>query len=309
MKYKMRQIVFIILMLIGLEQSVYCQCACIGGAAVGGLTPIGGSANIGVLKEANLRISIFDRFGVGDEYFAGDSKTTQGLVDNYSYNFMGLNAGYGINDELTVEVELGYFVNKMQQFADDKIESNGFSHLNVSLKYNLFAKRASELEYTVGLGGRIPLDFSDDNVPQNILPSTGAYGIILHSFLHKGFKDKGWYLILLNRAEFNSTNSYDYVYGFSLISSFYTTKILFDNFSASLEIRNEFRTKDESFGKSVDNSGGMIFTISPQFSYKLDNFYLTGLFDYPFYKYYNGTQLTNAYSLWLMLTWQSDFLK
>jgi hypothetical protein len=285
------------------------QCTCIGGAAVGGLTPIGGSANIGVLKNQNIRISLFDRYGEGDEYFSGDAITTKNIVENYSYNFMGLNAGYGITDDLTVEVDLGYFVNKMQQYEDSKIESSGFSHLNVSLKYNLFAKRADELEYTIGLGGRIPLNFSDDNVPQNILPSTGAYGLILHSFLHKGFKKDGWHFVLLNRAEINSKNNYDYSYGFSLISSLYTTKVIFDNFITSLEIRNEYRDKDKSFGKTVYDSGGFVFIASPQLSYKIDNFYLTALFDYPFYKYYYGKQLTNAYSLGLMLTWQSDFLK
>ena len=297
---------FIIVLTILFYSNANSQCTCMGGAAVGGITPIGGSANLGVLKKYNLRTSIFIRNGFGNEYFSKDSKASPGLVKEYQYNYMGLNAGYGITEDMTIEIESGYFLSKMQDFFEYKLESNGFSHFNASLKYNIYSSRANEIEYTAGIGGRVPLNFSDDNVPQHVLPSTGAYGLILHSFLHKGFKKNGLHFFLINRAEINSENDNEYLYGSSIFSSFYITQHIFDNLTGMLEIRNEYRTKDHNLGNEVFDSGGSIFSVSPQLSYKINNLYISAMYDYPFYKYYYGKQLSNSYSLSLMLTWQTD---
>jgi hypothetical protein len=279
----------------------------LGGAAVGGITPIGGSANIGVLKEDNLRASLFFRNGYGNEYFSKDSKSTQGIVKEYLYDYIGINAGYGITEDMTVEIESGYFLLKMQDYYFEKLESSGFSHLNASIKFNLFNSYISQIEFTAGIGGRAPLDFSNSDTPQNVLPSTGAYGLILHSFLHKGYKKQGLHFFLINRAEINSKNKSEYLYGSSLFSSFYISQYLLYDLTAMLEISNEYRTKDNYLGSEIEDSGGSIFNVSPQLSYKVNNFYVTLMYDYPFYKYYYGKQLTNSYSFSLMLTWQMDF--
>ena len=284
--------------------SLYSQCGCMGGAAVGGLTPLGGSANLGVLKENNLRTSVFFMNGYGNKYYSGDIITEPGLVKEYKFNYIGFNAGYGLTEDLTLELESGYFLQKMQDYYYSKLESSGFSHLNTSVKYNLYNSRVKELEYTAGIGARVPVNFSEANVPQNILPSTGAYGILFHSFLHKGFKNEGLHLFLINRAEINAINKHDYLYGYSIFSSFYISKSIFNNLVGILELRNEYRGKDRYNGSIIEDSGGLVFVASPQLSYKIDNFYISCNYDYPFYKYYNGKQLTNSYSFGIMLTWQ-----
>jgi hypothetical protein len=298
---------FIVFLIFISFANVYSQCGCMGGAAIGGITPIGGSANLGVLKENNLRTSVYFRNGFGNEYFSKDSKVVPGLVKEYLYNYIGLNAGYGITEDMTIEIESGYFLKKMQDYYYEKLESSGFSHVNTSIKYNIYNSYISQIEYTAGIGARMPLNFSDDDVPQHIMPSTGAYGLILHSFLHKGFKKHGLHFFLINRAEINSKNNNDYLYGNSIFSSFYITQYLLHDFTAMLEIRNEYRTKDHYLGDEVQDSGGTIFNVSPQVSYKINNFYVSAMYDYPFYKYYYGKQLSNSYSLSLMLTWQMDF--
>jgi hypothetical protein len=298
---------FIIVMIIVSLSNAYSQCGCMGGAAIGGITPIGGSANLGVLKENNLRSSVFFRNGYGNEYFSKDTKVTPGIVKEYLYDYIGLNAGYGITEDLTVEIESGYFLKKMQDYEFEKLESSGFSHINTSIKYNLYNSYISQIEYTAGIGGRVPLNFSNDEVPQHVLPSTGAYGLILHSFLHKGFKKQGLHFFLINRAEINSENKKNYLYGSSIFSSFYLTQYLLYDLTIMLQIRNEYRTKDHYLGSEVSDSGGSIFNVSPQLSYKADKFYISAMYDYPFYKYYYGKQLSNSYSFSLMLTWQMDF--
>jgi hypothetical protein len=289
-----------------ITQTAHSQCACINGAAVGGLTPVSGSANPGILKSGNIRVGAFYKSGNGDEYYAGTQKTDQGVVKSYLFDYVGLDAALGISDDLTFDIESGYFINKMQDFSAYRLSSNGFSHLSASLKHNLYKGWASEIEYTAGIGARIPLNFKDDNVPQNILPSTGSYGLVIHSFLHKGFKNKGTHLFLINRAEINNENNLNYKYGSAVFSSIIATKSFFDKLTALFEIRNEYRSKDKYLGNSVGDSGGIIFVASPQLSYMLSDFFLSAMFDYPFYKNYNGKQLSNSYSFGLMCTWQTD---
>lgn len=298
-------IVLAILALVA-NSSVYGQCTCMGGASVGGLTPVGGSANIGVLKEDNFRAAMYYRYGFGDKYYAGLEQAPNLTIKEYAYSFLGINLGYGITEDLTAEFESGYFLQKMQNFFTYKLQSSGFSHISASLKYNFYTGRVSEWEYTAGLGARAPLDFTDDNVPQNILPSTGAYGLLIHSFLHKGFKKEGLHLFLVNRAEFNTTNSKDYQYGITVFSSLFTSKTILDNLAAMLELRNEYRAKDRYNGNLINDSGSLVFALCPQVSYKVDDFYLSAYFDYPFYKDYNGKQLANSYSLGMVLTWQAE---
>lgn len=277
-----------------------------GGASVGGLTPVGGSANIGVLKENNFRASMFYRYGFGDKYYAGSNQVSNMTLKEYAFSFLGINTGYGITEDLTVEIETGYFPQKMQDFFTYKLESSGFSHISASLKYNFYTGWVSEWEYTAGLGARAPLDFTDDNVPQNILPSTGAYGLIIHSFLHKGFKKDGLHFFLINRAEYNAENSKSYQYGFTAFSSLFASKSIIENLAAMLELRNEFRAKDRYDGNLINDSGSLVFVVSPQINYKLNDFYLSAFFDYPFYNDYNGKQLANSYSLGMALTWQTE---
>ncbi len=303
----MKLFIVVIIAALVLTEMAFAQCTCMGGAAVGGLTPIGGSANIGVLREGHLRASMFYRYGYGNDYFAGDSKTDSGrVVKDYYYQYVGINAGYGLTEDLTLELESGYFAEKMQDFFQYRLYSSGFSHVSLSAKYNIYSSMVDEWEYTAGLGARVPLNFTEDKAPQNILPSTGAFGLIVHSFLHKGYKSSGLHFFLINRAEFNAENSKSYLYGFSTFSSLLVSKSIIDNLSGALEVRNEYRAKDQYAGRDVRDSGSLLFVASPQISYKIDNFYFTALFDLPFYKYYNGKQLSNAYSLGLMLTWQNN---
>jgi hypothetical protein len=280
-----------------------------GGAPVGGLTQVGGTTNIGILKPGNIRAISFYSFSNGNEYYSGDTPTELGLVKSFNSSYLGLLIGYGILDDITIETEFGYYLYKSQEFDSYTLSGNGFSHVTIYGKYNIFVRRAYEVEWTVGLGGRIPLKFEDQNLPQNIQSSTGAYGAILLSYLHKGFKAEGLHFILVNRAEFNSKNSISYKYGSNFTNSLFVTKSIIDKLNGIFEIRSDVRLKDSKYEKDNDDSGWNIIILSPQINYSISDFNISVFFNFPFYKYYNGSQLTNKNSLGLAFTWQSDFLK
>lgn len=282
------------------------QCGCLGGAAVGGLTPIGGTANVGLLREGFLRTSLFYSFAFGNKFYPDDYPEEDKLVNYYESHYTGLVIGYGLSEDFTIESEIGYFPKKLQDYKTEPLESSGFSHVALSGKYKIFSSLVNEMEATVGAGVKIPLSTKTDNLPQHINASTGAYGISFQAFLHKGFKKQGWHLFLINRTDLNFTNENEYKYGNSYNTSFYITKGLNESFTAMLEFRNEMRSKDKIKGQINYNSGGMFFHIAPQLNYSFSSFNISALFNYPFYQQYYGYQLGNNYSIAINLTWLTN---
>lgn len=303
----MRNIIYLILLLTIYSTTVYGQCGCVGGAAVGGLTPIGGTANVGLLRENFFRASLFYSYSFGDKFFRGDARAEKDIVDHYETQFSALMLGYGLAEDITVETEIGYFPKKLQDFGTYNVEGSGLSHLSLIGKYNLFSSIVKEMEFTLGLGARLPLEVKQENLPQHIKPSTGAYGIIFQAFFHLGNKKENMHFFMINRSEYNFENMSEYQYGPSINTSFYYTNGILKNLTAIMELRNEFRMKDKIKGEYHKDSGGLFFHIVPQINYTLSQFNFSALFDYPVYQYYNGYQLGNNYTIGLNVTWMTRF--
>ncbi|MFA6571787.1 MAG: hypothetical protein WCT77_11205 [Bacteroidota bacterium] len=304
MKYKFCSVLIFIYILFS-SVIVNAQCPCSGGNAVGGLMHVTGSGNIGVLKKGNFRASAFYVYSYGNDYYANDSKTNQGVLKEFSTSFLGFNFGYGINEDLTAEAELYSYPDKTQDYYYFKFESSGFSHISLNLKYNIISLRSKELEWTIGAGGKIPFSTGTDLLPAAIQPSTGAYGFIVQSFLHKGFKDIGLHLILANRLENNFENKDEYQYGYSAVNSLFITKSIIDNLAGVLEIRGDTRTRDKRYGDYIPDSGNNTIILSPQIGYSFSGFSFSIMYDFPVYKYYFGRQLTKDYSAGAAISWQT----
>jgi len=307
---------FIIIAFLSSELA-YSQCGCLGGAAVGGLTPIGGTANVGLLREDYFRASLFYSYAYGDKFFSGDEPATKDIeqqyrnVSHYSTHFSSLLVGYGITENLTLEVELGYFPQKLQDYGTKDETGSGLSHASFYGKYNLYNSIVNELEFTIGAGLKLPLDIQKENIPQHVKASTGAYGVSFQAFLHKGFKANDIHLFLINRTDYNFENKNEYQYGSTINTSFYITKGILKSLTGILEIRNEIRMKDKFKSEYQEDAGmftgGYFFHFAPQLNYTIGQFNFSVLFDYPIFQYYYGHQLGNNYSIGLNVSWLTKF--
>ena len=164
-----------IIVLICFSEKAYNQCACMGGAPVGGFTPVGGTTNIGILRKGNLRVLSFFSYSNGDKYYYRDSPLDSGLVRSFNSSYTGLLIGYGIFEDFTIDAEFGFFINKSQDFGSYTLSGSGFSHTTIYGKYNVYSSRANEWEWTIGLGGKIPLNFNNQNLQTDI--SNGRHNI------------------------------------------------------------------------------------------------------------------------------------
>jgi hypothetical protein len=303
MKYKTA---LLAIMIFCLSEQLFAQCACIGGAPVGSLSMIGGTTNVGILRDGNIRASSFYSYSNGDEYYSGTKAIDTGSVKNYKSQYLGFLIGYGLTDRFTVDWEIGSYVNKTQDFGEYALSGSGFSHTTIYGKYNIVASRAKKMEWTVGVGAKIPLNFVEQNLPQHIQSSTGAFGAAVLSYLHKGFDSEGLHFFLINRTDWNAENNTTYQYGTSFTNSLFITKSIVPSLVGMLELRSDIRLNDSKYQKVLTDTGWNLFVLSPQLNYAIRNFNFSIFYDIPVYKNYNGAQLTNKQTYGASLTWQAN---
>jgi hypothetical protein len=168
----------------------------------------------------------------------------------------------------------------------------------------LLNQRKNIIEWSMGLGGKLPLASRQQNLPQNIKSSNGAFGGVLLSFLRKGLGV--WNILLINRYDWSDINNGLFQTGESFINSVFVTNSISDDITGVMEFRSDVKLVDRLFGEDLTNTGWNVFILSPQLNYSIGDWIITAFYDYPVYKYYNETQLTNKQNLGLALTWNSN---
>ncbi len=271
----------------------YSQCCSMG-------SPIAGTTNVGIIPENNLRTTVFYRNSSSKEYFLEDEKDVlQGPIKHAYFNYSGIIIGYGINNDISVEAELGYFINKTQDYGSiGKLEGKGLSNLNLSVKYNILNDIDNDIEWTIGVMGKIPLEtelqlYKEQILPVDLQAAPRAGGLGILSFLKFGLPSINTNLFMMNRYEWTAEDKHEYQYGpFVSTSVFSSTKII-EHIAGILQLRHEYRGTDLEKGEeSVAPTGMNLVFLSPQLSYTFDNFNVSALYDLPIYKNYNKRQFS-----------------
>ncbi len=283
----------------------YAQCGC-SGAPIAGATPYGGAVNLRNQRPGSIFASAFYRYTYGDSYQTGSKNIGKGYIQFMKSSYMGVFLSYGLMSDLSLDGDFGYYFDKTQDFSLYQLNASGPSHFSLSAKYNVYSHLSQKFDFSISAGGRLPLnnfsESTDNTLPQHLKTSTGAFGGFITSNLRKGFSGTDFFLYLINRFDFNGRNRLEYQYGKSLYSSLLASKQIIGGLSGSLEIRNELRGRDFLQGSSLDSTGSNVFTFSPALSYSLGKWNITGMYDIPFYKNFNGSQLATAYSLSVFLS-------
>ncbi|GAB4290953.1 MAG: hypothetical protein Kow0068_16320 [Marinilabiliales bacterium] len=302
--------------------SLYSQCFTSPG------NPVGGNASLGTLPANVHRITFFHKYNYTDVYFSGDNKADN-IYDHALYNYIGNTISLGLTGKINLDIESGYFINKVIQYPGDnpnpllankKITGSGFSNCNFIGKYNLYNNKDKMFEWTVGSGIKIP--FSKNPITENttilpldVQPSTNSFGYIVESYLIKENSMRGLRFFLYNRIESNFKNSLDYKYGNTYINSFFISKHLWFPWTTGdgiwttiLQFRNETRTRTiYPSGEYKEASGGILFFISPQINITIAKKWNISVYsDIPVYQYLNGTQLANKYIFYFTVS--KDFI-
>lgn len=279
--------------------NTFAQC-CGGGAHVGG------NIFLGTLGKGYLQLNANGRQSVSEGYMENDWNSDFKFVKNANSNHVGFQAGYGITKRFTLDLETGYFINRTQNFEIGSYKfsqtGKGLTSLTIAGRFNIFKLKESEIEWTAGLGVRLPL--SKERLMENgvelsedVQPNNGSYGFLFRSFLAKEFDDIHANIFLINSISVNTTNDKDYREGNTYISTLLYGQQIVHNLTGIIQIRNEIRDRAVRYGSEVFSSGGFRFTLVPQLNYTIQNKYnIAIIYEQPIYRYYNGIQLKDRYA-------------
>ena len=287
-----------------------------GAQCLSSVNPVGGSANLLVLEKNTLRVIGFYRFNYGDRYFEGSSRSDFDLIRNANYNYTGTIMGYGVANKVTLETELGYFINKTQNYNTDprySLRGSGVSTGVFSVRYSLFKDDEKRFFISSSLGAKVPFStrpLSRDGVelPVEVQPTLGAFGMVIQGFIVKEQPITGTRYFLTGRMEVNSRNRQEYKLGTSVFTSFFVSKHLMfpwlkGDWTAILQLRNETRGVDRTMAGVKESSGSTIFYLVPQVNHSIKEKWNVSLMaDLPVYQYLNGIQLATRYGITLTFT-------
>ncbi|MFP4664526.1 MAG: hypothetical protein ACLFM1_08865 [Bacteroidales bacterium] len=269
--------------------------------------PIGGNANMGVMKKGMFRLGSFYKHAYSGKYFKGNELSVDDghITAEYAvYNYISMLLSYGVTDNLTLETSTGYFLNKTKAFATP-VTGYGLTNTVVSAKYAFYHNPASRVEITGGLGAKIPMRNEEQRMETSTITIAnhpdvqsclGNYGAIAELYIikEKPFTGLRYFLTTKYEHNFNTLDGYfdlrQFNFGNSLNTSVFITKHihmppalswLTENWTAIAQIRhehkwqNQIRTQDyQGQGQleyndwhKVKNSGSDVIFFCPQINY------------------------------------------
>jgi hypothetical protein len=278
--------------------------------------PVGGSGNMGVLGKRTMTLMGFYKNSISDRFYEGSSQSPVSVIKNANFNYLGALLAYGATNKLTIETELGYFINKTKNYKIPEgysLRAFGLNNAVVSGKYQLYFNPDKNIEYSAALGVKVPFTLksqSFDNVrlPFDLQPSTSAFGLVFQSYLIKEHSYTGMRYFLYNRVEVNQTNRDGYRFGNVFQNSLFISRHLIRtsnwpvNITLILQIRNEILGRT-FIGKEPEKASGSVkFLLAPQVNLSFnDKLYLSLMADVPVYQYYNYVQLANRVAFTVVL--------
>jgi hypothetical protein len=276
-------------------------------------------ANLGY-KE--LQMAVGYKYSASDTYYKGSEKIDINDIEKAWFNYLNLQLVYGLTQRLSIQTDLGYFINKSEEyFKEDWATKTGYGlgDATLTLKYLAFKSFTHKYSIIPSLGMKFPIGVFDqevDNVklPITIQPSSGSFRYLLNLFVNKSFKNPKLNLGFYGSFEYaqlidseNFYYKYGNVYLFSVIGSYK----VFDKINLGLEIRNENRAKAGRENEQVVESSGysLVYTIL-HLSYSIShNWLLSVNSELPVNKYYNGIQLGNKFAVAASLSYKISFSK
>lgn len=274
------------------------------------------------LSKKNLQFVAGYKYGTSSQYYSGSEKVDIEFVNKAYFNYLTLQFIYGLTDRITLQADLGYFLNKTETYLKEGWDtSNGFGLGDASftfkyLAYNNFKKH---IQIVPAIGITFPIGVFDQEVnhvklPITVQPSSGSFKYQLSLFVSKGTNNGKFNFTIFGMYEYaqliNSENFY-YKYGNQYLFSFLTSYKIGKKFSVALEARSENRVRAlRNDDQVVESSGFNIVYLVPHFSWAFyNNWFLALNADLPVYKYYNGIQLSNTYSVSVRLSYVINFGK
>lgn len=285
--------------------------------------PVGGDGSNDGLSKNELRIFASYKYSLSKDYFHHDSRIDLPYIEKSYFDYNNLSLTYGLSPRFSLHSELGYFIDKTQDLNINNkyeiINSHGLGDLSFSTRYIAFktVKPVSQLVFSAGV--RIPVGaFSEEidgvTIPISLQPSSGALKYNAGAFYsRKRVEHKfGWNSFAIFELSQTIKKGYlIYQYGNYFQLAFAGTYAMSDKITVVANTKMEWRGKDtRESGIKIESTGSKVILINPQFIFNLKNRWgIITSADFPIYKYVNGSQLTNKFSVQIGIRKSFSFCK
>ncbi len=296
----------------------FSQGCCSGGSA----SPIAGGISQGVLQAEQFEISSSYQHFRSNKFYVGD-KNTSALLKDLRSNYIYTRFAYGITSKLTMSVEGGYFINKIETGLnptniDNTKESSGIADLVLFPRYSIYDRtdEKKHTEITVGMGLKIPLGkFNDSTLvyvnpttnkryyatsPPTIQPTNGSHDFIFYGFVYRENKKLGLRVFVNALYVKKGYNPLREKFGDYSSVGLFAGKTFFKKVGITLQLKGEWVDKTKSasgvdilalYNVDVASTGSKKISFIPQLSYTHTNLTIFSFMDIPIYQYLNGTQV------------------
>lgn len=271
------------------------------------------------LQSKVLTASLLYRYNNSHQYYLNGSRYDDLPFSQQSFsNYLEIQLAYGITNWMTVQTDLGYFVNKTLKTTNQQTyRGNGIGDLAVLIKFNAWNRPRARFSVSPAIGVKFPVGVFDQEVdyvklPISVQPSSGSFKYTGNVFASKGFGKK-LSLALFVSYEYSQlidSDNFYYKYGDLWIGALYFNYQVLKWLNINLQVRNEYRAKSSRENQQiVEASGYDVVFLTPQVSFSLPrSWFLSAYADIPLYKYYNDLQMSFGYAISARLTKKIDFV-
>lgn len=322
---------FFLLFAVTLFLLPYSMCHAQGCCSGGSGSPIAGGASQGVLLDRQMELAGNFQHTYTDKFFAG-SRDTVPLFKNFMSNYLYGRVAYGVTKDLTMSVEAGYFLKKIQiGINNDTAESKGIADIILFPRYTVYSQTEEKkrVELTLGMGWKIPVGrYRDSSIvfrdtatginyyttsPPTVQPTNGSHDFIFYSFFYRGFPLSNFRLFANAFYIKRGWNPLGEKFGDYASLGVFAGKTFFKKLGVTLQIKGE-HIGEMKAAENVDllalynvdtaYTGGQRIFFVPQLNYSFGAFTVYALSEIPLYQYVNKSQIASQYQYTVGLTYR-----
>lgn len=268
------------------------------------------------MEKKELQAMLGYKHSLSDTYYSGSKKIEINDIEKAWFNYLNFQLVYGLTHRLSVQTDLGYFLNKSEAYYRKDWANKtgaGLGDATISLRYLAYKSFTRKYSIIPSLGVKLPVGVFDQEVknvrlPITIQPSSGSFRYLMSLYVQKAFQNQKWKLGFYGSFEYaqliNSDHFY-YKYGNLFLLSLIGSYKVGERMNAGLELRNESRNRALRENEQlVQSSGYNVVSVIPHLSYAAGDKWLWAMnAELPVYRYYNGLQLGNKYAISLSLAY------
>jgi hypothetical protein len=283
--------------------------------------PISISGTDNNIKKKHMQISLDYRHSYSDTYYEGSRKyedSFYGQLSDASYDFLNLGIAYGITKRWTVQTQLGYYIDKQENFKDPSLPDarvNGIGDLSLSTSYIAYTNPQKGIELAPFVAVKFPIGkFDCENkgvkLPISMQPSSGSYKYSAGFYFYSNLSRR-WYVTSYNLFEYAQrivSKNFNYKYGnlTYLNAAAYFKALDFMTFGANLSYEYMSRSKDE-YG-FLDGTSYQLMKIAPQILIRpVKQFHMVVSAEIPLWRDVSGIQMSNKWAMQIKLIYDINF--